>query len=198
MDKELEAAVMDCLAETRPKISTDVWKILSEMSVDELAVHHFGLGLYLRNNVLTPESELYKLFTREGINHKDDMSSMMVKRWHEALSCRPETGHAELDQTQNDVWRVTKMETTGIIRAIDELGRFVLPADVRAKFDLKEKDKLEIFTDEGGIYLKPYDTKHCAFCVGKEDLIPHGGKYICGTCLASINEQAAGTAQEQL
>lgn len=83
------------------------------------------------------------------------------------------------------------MESTGITRAIDELGRFVLPAEVRAKFDLKEKDTLEVFTDEGGIYLKPYDTKHCVFCAEKDNLIQHGDKYICGTCLTTINEQAA-------
>jgi len=192
MDKELESAVMDCLAETRPKIGGDFWTKFVQTPADGLADFHFGLGLYLRNNVLTPESELYRLFMLAGIGHKDDMSSMMLKRWHKALNGRPETGCARQEQLQNYVWKVTKMEETGIIRKIDELGRIVLPIEVRKLFDLKEKDSLEIFTHEGGIYLKPYDTEHCAFCSEKDDLIPHGDKYICRTCLTKINEQASG------
>jgi len=191
MDKKLKTAIMECLAETRPRIGEDFWTEFIQTPADELYHYHFGLGLYLRNNVLAPESELHKLFTLTGIGHKDDMSSMMMKRWHKALNGRRETGCAEHEQIQDYIWRVTKMESTGITRAIDELGRFVLPAEVRAKFDLKEKDTLEVFTDEGGIYLKPYDTKHCVFCAEKDNLIQHGDKYICGTCLTTINEQAA-------
>jgi len=192
MDKKLKTAIMESLAETRPKIGDDFWTEFIQRPADELYRYHFGLGLYLRNNLLAPESELYKLFMLAGIGHKDDMSSMMMKQWHKVLNGRPETGCAGHEQIQDYVWRVTKMKSTGFTRAIDELGRFVLPAEVRAKFDLKEKDTLEVFTDEGGIYLKPYDTKHCVFCTDKDNLIPHGNKYICGTCLTAINGQAAG------
>jgi len=89
MDKELESAVMDCLAETRPKIGGDFWTEFIQTPADGLANFHFGLGLYLRNNVLVPESELYGLFTREGITHKDEMSTLMMQRWHEALNENP-------------------------------------------------------------------------------------------------------------
>lgn len=56
-----------------------------------------------------------------------------------------------------------------------------------------EKDSLEIMYDEGGIYLKCYDTKHCAFCTKKEALIRHvpTGKYICRECLVQINEEVS-------
>lgn len=183
---------MECLVETRPRIGEDFWTEFIQTPADGLAAYHFGLGLYLRNNVLTPESELYKLFTLAGIGYKDDMSSAMMEQWHKALSGRREAGRTGNEQIQNDAWKVTKMEETGIVRKIDELGRIVLPIEVRKLFDLKEKDSVEIFTDEGGIYLKPYDTKHCVFCKEKENLVPHNDRYICGTCLARINEQAAG------
>lgn len=183
---------MECLVEIRPRIGGDFWTEFIQTPADGLANYHFGLGLYLRNNVLTPESELHRLFTLAGIGHKDDMSSAIMEQWHKALNGRREAGRMGHEQIQKDAWKVTKMEETGIVRRIDELGRIVLPIEVRKLFDLKDRDSVEIFTDDGGIYLKPYDTEHCTFCVGKEDLIPHGDKYICGTCLAKINEQAVG------
>lgn len=91
-----------------------------------------------------------------------------------------------------------EMQETGIIRKIDELGRIVLPIEVRKLFGLKEKDTLEILTHEDGIYLKPIDNERCVFCGVKTDLIPHSGRYICPTCLAKINQQATGTATAQL
>lgn len=185
---------MNCLVEMLPRISRDVWTILTDMPEGELDIHHLGLGLYLREHVLTPDNALYKLFMREGVTQKDDMSAQMIRRWHQALQTQTDesgSGYIAMEQPQSDLWRVNKMKLTGIIRKIDELGRIVLPAEVCKLFDLKEKDELEVLTDEGGIYLKPYDTMHCVFCAGKDNLIPHGDRYICGTCLTKINERVA-------
>lgn len=71
---------MECLAETRPRISEDFWTEFIQTPADGLAAYHFGLGLYLRNNVLTPESGLYELFTLAGIGHVDDMSPAMMEQ----------------------------------------------------------------------------------------------------------------------
>ena len=46
------------------------------------------------------------------------------------------------------------MKSTGIIRKVDELGRIVIPMELRKSMDIKEKDPLEIFTDQGSIVLK--------------------------------------------
>jgi len=49
------------------------------------------------------------------------------------------------------------MKATGIVRRIDELGRIVVPKDIRRMLRLREKDPIEIFTDrEGGVILKKY------------------------------------------
>lgn len=49
------------------------------------------------------------------------------------------------------------MKATGIVRRIDDLGRVVVPKEIRRTLGIREGDPLEIFLDEqGGIVLKPY------------------------------------------
>ena len=62
------------------------------------------------------------------------------------------------------------MKSTGIIRKVDELGRIVIPMELRKSMDIKEKDPLEIFTDQGSIVLKKYSNT-CVFCGEGEDII---------------------------
>ena len=55
------------------------------------------------------------------------------------------------------------MKSTGIIRLLDELGRIVIPKELREKFKLKEKDPIEIFVEGSNIILRKYETS-CIFC----------------------------------
>ncbi len=55
------------------------------------------------------------------------------------------------------------MKATGIVRKVDELGRVVLPIELRNKFDIKVKDPIEIFVDGSSIVLKKYEP-NCVFC----------------------------------
>ena len=49
------------------------------------------------------------------------------------------------------------MKATGIVRRIDDLGRIVIPKEIRRSFRIKEGDPLEIFTDaEGEVIFKKY------------------------------------------
>ena len=77
------------------------------------------------------------------------------------------------------------MKSTGIIRKVDELGRIVIPMELRKSMDIKEKDPLEIFTDQGSIVLKKYSNT-CVFCGEGEDKIEFGGKHICPACFEKI------------
>lgn len=79
------------------------------------------------------------------------------------------------------------MKSTGITRQIDELGRFVLPIEIRRALDLKEKDALEIFTDEGRIILQKYQPA-CSFCSNADDIVLFAGKRICKSCLAELKK----------
>jgi hypothetical protein len=62
--------------------------LLSEFKNKEsenLNEFHFGLGLYLRNNILTTDSELYIKFQENGVHDCDDMSAVIISTWHTAL-----------------------------------------------------------------------------------------------------------------
>ncbi|MBQ8623765.1 MAG: AbrB/MazE/SpoVT family DNA-binding domain-containing protein [Oscillospiraceae bacterium] len=77
------------------------------------------------------------------------------------------------------------MKSTGIVRKVDELGRIVIPMELRKSMDIKEKDPLEIFTDGDRIVLKKYSNS-CIFCGEGEDIIEFGGKHLCPNCLKEI------------
>lgn len=81
------------------------------------------------------------------------------------------------------------MKATGIVRAVDALGRVVLPMELRRTLDIKETDPLEIYTDEDKIILKKY-TPGCTFCDNMSDLTNFKGKRICPQCLATLKKQA--------
>ena len=80
------------------------------------------------------------------------------------------------------------MRTTGITRPFDNLGRVVLPIEVRRQFNLRPRDSVEILVDEEGIYLKPYYRQEsCVFCNSAQNLVPHSKeKYICKVCWGEI------------
>ena len=73
------------------------------------------------------------------------------------------------------------MKSIGI-RAVDELGRFVLPIEIRRKLDIKEKDYLEIYADDNRIVLKKY-APTCIFCGEAEDVVTFGEKRVCRACI---------------
>ncbi len=77
------------------------------------------------------------------------------------------------------------MKATGIIRKVDELGRIVIPKELRKSMDIKETDPMEIFTDGDSIILKKY-TPFCAFCGSSQSLVSFGGKNICSECAKKI------------
>ena len=79
------------------------------------------------------------------------------------------------------------MKNTGIARKVDELGRIVLPIELRKQLGITEKtDALEIYVEDGRIILeKVVDT--CIFCGSKDDLTEYMGKKVCKNCAAALN-----------
>lgn len=55
------------------------------------------------------------------------------------------------------------MKATGIVRRVDDLGRVVIPKEVRRTFKIREGDPLEIFVSENGIVFRPYH-RNCTYC----------------------------------
>lgn len=82
------------------------------------------------------------------------------------------------------------MKSTGIVRRIDELGRVVIPIELRRTFDIKEGDSLEIFVaDEGQIILRKF-LKKCALCgcEEQENLTDFLDKKVCKNCRDAMNQ----------
>ena len=79
------------------------------------------------------------------------------------------------------------MKSTGIVRNIDELGRIVVPKEIRERLGIASNDPVEIFMEEDRIVLKKY-LSVCHFCAGAEDLRVFRGKNICGKCIAELGE----------
>lgn len=80
------------------------------------------------------------------------------------------------------------MKTSGIIRKVDELGRVVLPIELRRSLGIEERDSLEITLDDDRIILRKLESS-CIFCGKEADLLEHRGKYICAECLKEMNDQ---------
>lgn len=85
------------------------------------------------------------------------------------------------------------MKATGIVRQVDELGRVVLPIELRRTLDIKHKDALEIFIDGTQIVLRKYEPA-CIFCGRADDVRPFRNKNVCIGCLQELQTAAAETA----
>ena len=79
------------------------------------------------------------------------------------------------------------MKMSAIVRKVDELGRVVLPIELRRALDISEKDELEIYLDEDRLVLKKYETS-CVFCKGRNGLVTHRGRAVCADCIQMLND----------
>jgi len=77
------------------------------------------------------------------------------------------------------------MKSTGIVRKVDELGRVVIPIEIRNQFNIMEKDPIEIYVDGSSIVLKKFEP-NCIFCDGTKDLLEYKDKLICANCSKKI------------
>ena len=80
------------------------------------------------------------------------------------------------------------MKSTGVVRRVDELGRIVLPMEIRKVLEINVKDPVEIFTDEDAIVLRKYQPA-CIFCGNADNVIYFGNKRICRECMEKLKKQ---------
>lgn len=80
------------------------------------------------------------------------------------------------------------MKSTGIVRKVDELGRIVLPIELRRTLGIEEKDRIEIFVDGESIILRKYQPA-CIFCDNAKDIVNYKGKNICPDCIRAMSEK---------
>ena len=77
------------------------------------------------------------------------------------------------------------IKSTGIIRKVDDLGRIVIPRELRLMLEIQEKDPIEIFVEGSSIILKKYHP-NCVFCGSSRDLHLYKDKLVCYKCKEDI------------
>ena len=78
------------------------------------------------------------------------------------------------------------MKSTGIVRKVDELGRIVLPIELRRTLDIAERDELEIYLDDDKVILKKYEPS-CIFCGSSCGLVSYQGRNVCLECSENMS-----------
>lgn len=81
------------------------------------------------------------------------------------------------------------MKATGVVRKVDELGRVVIPIELRRTMGIEEKDPVEIFVDGDKIILKRYEPA-CVFCGNASEVQHFHGKMVCNDCAKAMFENA--------
>lgn len=77
------------------------------------------------------------------------------------------------------------MKSTGIVRKVDDLGRIVLPIELRRTLDINERDSIEIFVDGNQIVLKKYSPS--CFLWEADDVREFKGKLVCSKCIGELS-----------
>jgi len=79
------------------------------------------------------------------------------------------------------------MKATGIVRKVDELGRIVLPSELRKVMHVMTGDSFELFTNENTVVLKKYEPG-CVLTGAMEDLVEYRGRKISRTAIRELTE----------
>ena len=80
------------------------------------------------------------------------------------------------------------MKSTGFVKKIDELGRILIPKELRSSMELDTRDALEMFVDGDRIVLQKYQPA-CIFCDSAKDIYVFRGKNVCSHCLAEMRQE---------
>ena len=84
------------------------------------------------------------------------------------------------------------MRSTGMVRAVDKMGRVVIPKEIRAQLDVKnDVDSFEIYMEGDSVILRKYQPA-CIFCNNIADSVELGGHIVCKNCIEKLNELKNG------
>lgn len=79
------------------------------------------------------------------------------------------------------------MKATGMVRPVDNLGRVVIPREIRKQFDVENgRDSFEIFVDDDKIILRKYQPS-CIFCGEMDNILTFKGHVVCNSCIEKMN-----------
>jgi len=81
------------------------------------------------------------------------------------------------------------MKATGIVRKVDELGRIVLPSELRKTMHVTVGDSFELFTNDNTVVLKKYEPG-CVLTGAMEDLVDYNGRKVSKQAIQELAEKA--------
>ena len=111
------------------------------------------------------------------------VSGFVVKCKCSVIGCPLQTA---INSIHRFHWKGMKeMKSTGIVRKVDELGRIVLPIELRRTLDIAERDSLEIYIDGANVVMKKYQPA-CIFCDSAKDIVSFHGKNVCPKCIKAM------------
>lgn len=80
------------------------------------------------------------------------------------------------------------MKSTGVVRAVDKMGRVVIPKEIRKQLDVKnDVDSFEIYMEGDSVILRKYQPT-CIFCNNIADSVELDGHTVCKNCIEKLNE----------
>lgn len=77
------------------------------------------------------------------------------------------------------------MQSIGVVRKVDELGRIVVPIELRRNLNIEVGDPLEIFVSDEEVILRKYKPG-CVFCGNVKYVVEFKGKKVCTNCIKDI------------
>ncbi|MDX1358760.1 MAG: AbrB/MazE/SpoVT family DNA-binding domain-containing protein [Clostridia bacterium] len=77
------------------------------------------------------------------------------------------------------------MKATGIVRKVDELGRIVVPIELRRSLGIGDRDAVEMFLDENNIIIRKHQPS-CVFCGSTNDTVEFKQKIVCKNCIDTM------------
>lgn len=80
------------------------------------------------------------------------------------------------------------MKKSGIVRKLDDLGRVVIPVEMRRQLNISEKDALEIYLEDEAIVICKHHLE-CIFCGSVRDVKQFKGRNVCAMCIESLKDQ---------
>lgn len=87
------------------------------------------------------------------------------------------------------------MKSTGIVRRVDDLGRIVIPKELRSHLSIKSGSPLEIYTDEKGKVILSKFENSCAICASTTNLVEFEDNFICPNCIKKVSKLGVGDAE---
>lgn len=79
------------------------------------------------------------------------------------------------------------MKSTGIVRRVDELGRIVVPIELRRSLDIGDRDTVEMYLEGENIIIRKYQPS-CVFCGTTNDITLYREKMLCLECIEKISK----------